>query len=166
MILGLGKYDYVYLPPFEQGKSFLIVQGFNGGYSHKTLIARYAIDLAMPEGEPVCAARTGAVIDLYDGIETDKSHFVYIQHIDGSIGDYEHLLAGSINVSVGETIMEGQCFAQTGSTGNSSGPHLHFAVLKRMGGVSNLNLESIPFKLNSQKGAIVPNYLSWVDNTF
>lgn len=156
---------YLYSPPFQKGKSFLVVQGFNGDYSHNTPIAQYAVDLALPEGEPVCAARAGTVIDLYDGQEITKSHFVYIQHEDGSIGDYEHLLLSSVQVTLDQEIKEGQCFAKTGSTGNSSGPHLHFAVLTRKGLLS-LTLVSKPFYFNSQNGAVVPNYLTWIDNVF
>ncbi len=155
--------EHLYAPPFQKGKRFLVVQGFNGNYSHNTPIARYAVDLALPEGEDVCAARAGTVIDLYDGNETKKSHFVYIQHNDGSIGDYEHLLPFSIQVGMYQEVEEGECFAKSGNTGNSSGPHLHFAVLKYENQFS-FKLISIPFRFKYQTEKIMRYNLMWINN--
>lgn len=155
--------DYLYAPPFKKGERFLIVQGFAGSKSHQTPLARYAIDLAMPEGEPVCAARSGVVVDLYDGASKAVSHFVHIKHEDGTVGDYEHLQKASITLQVGDSIKKGQCFARVGNTGYSTGPHLHFAVLRRQERGS-FAFVSVPFRFSGSTNGIEPNYLVWLEN--
>ncbi|MGV6851350.1 MAG: hypothetical protein ACWA5R_04110, partial [bacterium] len=57
---------YVYQPPIPIGKRYLISQGFFGSYTHSTAINVYAVDLTMPEGSSVCAARTGKVHSFRD----------------------------------------------------------------------------------------------------
>lgn len=153
---------YLYDPPFQQGEKFLIVQGFEGQKSHQAPITRYAVDLAMPEGTPVCAARSGVVSALYDGSLESISHYVYIKHDDGTIGDYEHLKKASITAKVGDNIQQGDCFARVGNTGLlSTGPHLHFAVLRRQG-IGELALYSVPFRFAGNSNAIEPKYLLWL----
>ena len=156
----------IYFAPFEVGKRFIVSQGFNGQETHTNLINRYAVDLVMPQGELVCAAQAGEVIDLYDGqgwFSTDyqRSSYVRIQHANQSISDYQHLLPGSIKVRVGQMLEAHQCFAQVGATGQSTGPHLHFAVLIK----KDDELVSIPFKFVDPSGRpYTPQYLQWVRN--
>ncbi len=153
---------YLYDPPFQRGEKFLIVQGFAGQKSHQAPIARYAVDIAMPEGTPVCAARSGVVIALYDGLLESISHYVHIRHEDGTIGDYEHLQKASITAKVGDQIQQGKCFARSGNTGLlSTGPHLHFAILRRQG-MGTLALYSVPFRFASKGSGIEPKYLLWL----
>lgn len=127
---------------------------------------RYAVDLVMPQGEKVCAAQAGEVVDLYDGrgwFTDDYKHASYVRilHKNQLISDYEHLLPGSIKVKVGDSVDAHQCFAQVGATGNATGPHLHFAILKKQGG----ELVSVPFKFIDPNGrAYLPEYLQWVKN--
>ena len=54
-----------------------------------------------------------------------------IEHSDGTRTMYNHLQ--EINVSVGQTVTAGQTIGAVGSTGNSSGPHLHFEVIDPSG---------------------------------
>ncbi|WP_298609330.1 M23 family metallopeptidase [uncultured Thiothrix sp.] len=158
--------ESIYFAPFEIGRKFIVSQGFNGKETHNDAVNRYAVDLVMPQGESVCAAQTGEVLDLYDGrgwFSTDykKSSFVRIEHSNGEITDYQHLLPGSIQVSRGQLLQAHQCFAQVGNTGKTTGPHLHFAVLKEKNG----ELVSIPFKFIDPQGrAYTPEYLQWVRN--
>lgn len=155
-----------YFAPFEIGKRFIVSQGFNGRETHTNPINRYAVDLVMPQGESVCAAQNGEVVDLYDGrgwFSTDykKSSYVRIKHSNQEISDYQHLLPRSIKVRIGQKIQAHQCFAQVGSTGNSTGPHLHFAILIE----KNAELISIPFQFISPEGKVyTPQYLQWVRN--
>ncbi|MDD5392940.1 MAG: M23 family metallopeptidase [Thiothrix sp.] len=155
--------EYLYAPPFQVGQRFLVVQGFDGERSHTTPLSRYAVDLAIPEGEPVCAARSGVISDLYDGDDESISHFVHIEHEDQTLSDYEHLQKSSITVKVGQAIKQGDCFARVGNTGNSTGAHLHFAVLHRQGFLLQVFV-SKPFRFLGKTNGIIPEYLTWIEN--
>lgn len=54
--------------------------------------------------------------------------YVIINHHDGTMTLYGHMLSGTRRVSKGQTVKQGQVIGTVGSTGNSSGPHLHFEV--------------------------------------
>jgi len=84
------------------------------------------IDIAAPTGSPVKAAAAGKVI--FSGNVPGYGNLVELDHGDGFITRYGH---NSINlVAVGEEVRSGQLIALVGSTGRSTGPHLHFAVRK------------------------------------
>jgi murein DD-endopeptidase MepM/ murein hydrolase activator NlpD len=104
------------------------------------------MDIAMPVGTPVIAARAGTVVtteNRQNGRGGNPSgNFVRILHDDGTMGVYLHLHPGSIGVREGQRVTAGVQIALSGNTGNSTGPHLHFAVQRNTG----LALESIPFE--------------------
>ncbi|UVE17736.1 peptidoglycan DD-metalloendopeptidase family protein [Pseudomonas sp. LS44] len=131
-----------------RGGPFRLTQGANGKYSHFTPKGRYAMDIAMPEGTPIVAARAGMVVsseNRQSGRGNNPSgNYVRILHDDGTMGVYLHLMRGSVLVSEGQRISIGTPLARSGNTGNSTGPHLHFVVQRNMG----LALESIPFDFN------------------
>jgi murein DD-endopeptidase MepM/ murein hydrolase activator NlpD len=147
---------YKYPLPW-QGGPFRLTQGANGQYSHFTPKGRYAVDIAMPEGTPIVAARGGMVVK----IENEQSgrgnnpagNFVRIMHDDGTMGVYLHLMKGSVAVREGQRIETGTRIARSGNTGNSTGPHLHFVVQRNVG----LAIESIPFDF-SQPVNSLPNF--------
>ena len=89
----------------------------------------------------VIAAASGTIILKHDG-EFDQScgfnnnqwNAVYIRHNDGSIAWYGHLKKNSlIQKAVGATVEEGEFIGIIGSSGNSTGPHLHFEVYNSNG---------------------------------
>ena len=88
----------------------------------------------------VCASVSGTVVVANAGL-TGYGNYVVLQHIgsDGSIFYtlYGHMINGSIQVSVGENVEQGRVLGTMGSTGNSTGPHLHFEV--RLGKNSSAN---------------------------
>jgi murein DD-endopeptidase MepM/ murein hydrolase activator NlpD len=139
------------------GGPFRLSQGPNGKYSHFGAKGRYAMDIAMPEGTPIIAARAGVVIK----IENDQSgkgsnpsgNFVRILHDDGTMGVYLHLMRGSVTVKEGQRVALGSALARSGNTGNSTGPHLHFAIQRNVG----LALESIPYEF-AQPVQSLPNF--------
>ena len=147
---------YKYPLPWRGGP-FRLTQGANGQYSHFTPKGRYAVDIAMPEGTPIVAARGGMVVK----IENEQSgrgnnpagNFVRILHDDGTMGVYLHLMKGSVAVREGQRIETGTRIARSGNTGNSTGPHLHFVVQRNVG----LAIESIPFDF-SQPVNSLPNF--------
>lgn len=92
-----------------------------------------AIDIGIPLGTPVYAAELGTVIvaNWYGGY----GNFVMIKHDNGLYTAYGHL--SGYNVNAGQRVSRGQQIATSGSTGISTGPHLHFEVRLSPGGSSN-----------------------------
>ena len=147
----------IYYPPFASYRKFQITQAFNGKFSHTDKQNKYAIDLAMPEGAEVHAARAGVVMsmanDFFKG-GTDKQAYkaransIRILHDDGSMGVYAHLQVERAQVYEGMRVDAGQLIAYSGNTGYSSGPHLHFAVQVNQG----MSLVAVPFKFSDSQG--------------
>ena len=95
-------------------------QGYRWGRFHK------GIDIARPSNRTIKAADNGTVTFAgWDGAYGNK---VVINHNNGMRTVYAHL--ASINVSVGQTVEKGRKIGVMGSTGNSTGVHLHFEVYK------------------------------------
>jgi murein DD-endopeptidase MepM/ murein hydrolase activator NlpD len=88
----------------------------------------YAIDLACPPGTPIKAAAAGKVVRVSPGWSGGYGNLVVIQHPNGMITFYAHMLNGSFKVSQGDQVSQGQVIGSVGSTGRSTGPHLHFEV--------------------------------------
>jgi murein DD-endopeptidase MepM/ murein hydrolase activator NlpD len=99
------------------------------------------VDIAMPEGTPVYAVAAGKVVRSQTG-SGDRSYgeYVEIQHSSEYTTLYAHLKTNSRRVRVGDTVSAGQQIGEVGSTGLSTGPHLHFEVRKN--GVK-INPESV-----------------------
>ena len=149
-----------YRPPFQSGHAFHISQAFGGSYSHDNAENKYAIDIAMPEGTPVCAARGGIVMDIANDFfsggtnlkeNISRANYMRILHNDGTMAIYAHLKVETIRVGIGQKVSAGEVIAESGNTGFSSGPHLHFVIQKNM----NLRLVSIPFKIMGADGGSV-----------
>lgn len=151
--------DYVYSLPYEPGTSHRITQGYNGRFSH-TGSNKYAIDWQMPQGTLVCAARGGLVVKVKDDsdlggadIKYDPyNNYVLIRHDDGTLGHYCHLKKGGVKVHPGQIVKTGDVIALSGSTGFSSGPHLHFCVFMTKNGMERV---SIPTKFRIADGEAV-----------
>jgi len=148
-----------YRYPFPwRGGPFHVSQGADGEYSHFGPKNRYAIDIAMPEGTPIIAARGGVVVKTESG-QTGRGtnpagNFVRVLHDDGTMGVYLHLKQGSVCVREGQRVSVGSALALSGNTGNSTGPHLHFVVQRNSG----LGLVSIPYQFKQPMG-VLPNFV-------
>ena len=79
-------------------------------------------------GSPVIASMAGTV-EVVQRSSSGYGNMVLINHGDGYKTRYAHMLSGSITVSTGDHVEAGQSIGKVGSTGNSSGPHLHFEVI-------------------------------------
>lgn len=140
----LQPIPYAYPLPWKGGP-FRVSQGPNGRYSHTGAKSRYAIDIAMPRGTPIVAARSGVVVKVEnsqaEGDAEASGNFVRVLHDDGTMGVYLHLTQGSVSVKEGQHVEVGTPLARSGNTGSSNGPHLHFVVQRNVG----LALQSIPY---------------------
>jgi murein DD-endopeptidase MepM/ murein hydrolase activator NlpD len=96
-------------------------------FSHQTRFHK-GVDLAAPEGTKVVAALPGTVV--FAGYEKGYGNTVLLQHPGGLQTRYGHL--ASIDVRVGDAVTSQNVLGTVGNTGQSTGPHLHFEVI-RMG---------------------------------
>ncbi|OYY58069.1 MAG: hypothetical protein B7Y05_14360 [Polynucleobacter sp. 24-46-87] len=91
----------------------------------KRIALHPGIDFSAPSGTPILSAGNGIVI------RADSDHaygkVIEIKHIDGFVTRYAH--ASKIHVKLGQNVARGQLIAEVGSTGRSTGPHLHFEVM-------------------------------------
>ena len=148
-----------YRAPFATAQSFEISQAPPDAITHVDLASRNAIDIAMPVGTAVHAAREGVVINVAHSFfrgglqieRRDEANFVQILHDDGTNAIYAHLQMDTIRVRPGQRVHRGEYIANSGNTGFSGGPHLHFVVLRNAG----LKSESLPVTFAGPGGASV-----------
>ena len=125
--------SYVYGLPYEEGKTFRVIQGYFSGFTHKE---RAALDFNMKRGSKITAAREGVVTRVKEdgtrgGLKSKyRSHGnnIIIQHPDGSRAGYWHLQHNGALVNVGDHVQKGQVIGLSGKTGYAMVPHLHFLV--------------------------------------
>ena len=87
--------------------------------------AHSGVDIAVETGTPIYAAGKGTVKEA--GFSAQDGNFVRIDHGNGQETFYAH--CAGVLVKTGDTVELGQTIASVGSTGMSTGPHLHFEVL-------------------------------------
>lgn len=124
--------DGVYIWPLEGGYTLTSHYGYRWGRLHA------GIDLGTPTGNDVLAADGGIVVRA--GYFGGYGYCVDIDHQNGEMTRYGHL--SSILVSVGDEVYEGQHIAESGNTGASTGPHLHFEI--HTNGQSHDPLQDLP----------------------
>jgi len=96
------------------------------------------IDLAPGCNSPIYAATSGTV--TFAGLTGGYGNYIQVSHGGGVSTAYGHIVNGGIKVSRGQSVVAGQLIALVGSTGNSTGCHLHFET--RVGGAST---NPVPF---------------------
>ncbi|MEI7802503.1 MAG: M23 family metallopeptidase [Bacteroidota bacterium] len=141
----------LYKLPFKSGSEFICTCGNNDGMHQK--VEAFAFDFGLPLGTDITAMRDGVVTFVVDGYENancplnnvncpDKNciddeckncanyvNRVVIKHDDGTKALYLHLNKGSIVVSEGDRIVQGQVIAKSGNSGCSTNPHLHVMLM-------------------------------------
>lgn len=116
------------------GSAGYFMRPVNGGYISARAYyssGRFhgALDYAVSSGTPVYAAADGVVM-LTANLTTSYGTHVVIRHANGMQTYYAHGTYGTICVSAGQTVKKGQKIMNSGNSGNSQGPHLHFEVRK------------------------------------
>lgn len=125
----------VHFIPFRNGYETRVSQGFHGPASHHNNEA-FSVDFECDEGDPIVASRSGRVWSkredsnhgCADPACIGDSNFVILDHGDGTFSEYHHLRYLGVLVEPGEQICAGQVVGVCGSTGYSTGPHLHYAI--------------------------------------
>lgn len=148
--------SYIYTLPFENNKKVFLIQAYDSKMSHK---GEYALDFKVKKKTKICAARDG-IVTVARG-DSDKGglkpenlsdgNHISIQHYDGSVAHYWHLIKDGVFVKVGDTIEKGQLIGLTGNTGYSAFPHLHFEVIGYDGKGS---YRQLPTRFYTNKGIV------------
>lgn len=170
------QYSYRYLPgdpeaahsppgayrvPFAIASNYPVSQAFPEVITHTSPDSYHAVDLVMPIGTDIFAARDGIVFDVASanfsgGLDAardgPKANVVRILHDDGTYAIYAHLNWNSIRVRPGDRVRRGEYIAESGNTGYSSGPHLHFAVVRNAG----MRIESVPVTFQGASDVVRP----------
>lgn len=133
-----GKVDF-FDPSGESGKRFLTRRPLQGGgvvrssfgwrvhpIFHKSIL-HTGVDLASSTGTPIYAAGDGVVEKA--GWTNGYGRYVMIKHVNGFETGYGHMSRIADSTQPGTYVRQGQIIGYVGSTGNSTGPHLHFEIL-------------------------------------
>lgn len=109
------------------------IYGFNR--AHK------GVDYAAPQGTPVRASADGRV--TFVGSKGDYGQFITVRHNDTYSTAYAHLSAFGRGLRVGSHVKQGEMIGRVGSTGSSTGPHLHYEVLVNDVQVNPLSIQQV-----------------------
>lgn len=137
-------------PSSPSSSGFIYPLGASGfvtdayGYRYHPIYGDYkfhpAVDFAVPQGTPIYATKSGTVTaatyNEYNG------YYVAINHNDGYTSLYAHMT--NFVVSVGQTVSQGEVIGYVGSTGYSTGPHMHFEITYGGASVNPMEYVTIP----------------------
>jgi murein DD-endopeptidase MepM/ murein hydrolase activator NlpD len=120
-----------YLLPYHSGEEYYLSQSYcfsEGGHRNQL-----AYDFDLPVGTEVLAARAGVVRDIKEnspdtGLGYGQHNYVFIEHADGTVAFYAHLMLDGAEVAVGDEVDAGDLIAYAGNSGLTGHPHLHFGV--------------------------------------
>lgn len=147
-----------YRLPYALSTSVRVSQAYPDTKTHLDPASRHAIDFVMPIGTDVFAAREGVVIEVASdffesgtdlALDGPRANIVRVLHDDGTMALYVHLNWNTIRVVPGQEVRRGEYLADSGNTGFSTGPHLHFVVQRNDGG----SLVSVPLQFADATGA-------------
>jgi len=120
---------------------------------------KHAIDFDFPEGTDVLAISEGRVVDVHELSRTNCREFtpecdrfinkIVVLAADGRLVEYLHLQYKGALVGVGDYVERRQLVGRSGDTGNSTGPHLHVAVVKV---TADLKQITIPMLFSTSRG--------------
>ena len=157
--------NFIYSLPYAASVHCRIGQSYFGTFSHQAGTAdQYAVDISMPEGTPILAARGGKIIAYRDdsnqgGISPDYKqccNYINVKHDDGTYAAYVHLKYKGVAVQLGQQVAAGTLLGYSGATGWVTNPHLHFMVYRINAPAA---LQTLPFRMRTPLG-VVPQLLS------
>jgi murein DD-endopeptidase MepM/ murein hydrolase activator NlpD len=144
-----------YRLPFALSTTVPVSQAFPDTTTHGDPGSQYAIDFVMPVG-----THEGVVIEVASDFfehgtdrkaDGPRANVVRVLHDDGTMSLYGHLNWNSIRVVPGQHVTRGEYVADSGNTGFTTGPHLHFVVQRNRGGA----LVSVPIEFAGPAGASI-----------
>lgn len=116
-----------YKMPYPAGERYQVTQGNGGSYSHTDYYNRYAWDLALPANYEVSASQGGWIVTSNWSPYWQNGIEVIIRHPNGQCSHYAHLNRSFYEP--GNWVPQGRIVGWSGSTGASTAPHLHYAVI-------------------------------------
>jgi murein DD-endopeptidase MepM/ murein hydrolase activator NlpD len=123
---GTGRGEKFALPPYSDGFAWPLEAGIlSSEFGQRWGKLHAGVDIAADAGEPVHAAARGLIIYAGNGLQ-GYGHVVIIRHDDSLTTLYAH--NSHLEVKQGNTVNQGTVIAKVGSTGHSTGPHLHFEI--------------------------------------
>lgn len=126
---------------------FWLSQGYNPYKSH------YGIDIVSSDDG---SSRGRRIVSVADGVVVMATYhyswgyYVRVDHGDGVVTGYAHALQGSFKVNVGDYVKAGQQLSSIGTTGNSTGYHLHFEVW-----IDGVRVNPLPYVYSSYTGVAI-----------
>lgn len=155
--------------PFTKGKTYKIIQGYNGSYSHTSQYSKYALDFNLSKGDTINAVADGYVVGVIEGYTKggkskkwrDYANFITLFHPDMNLyTQYVHLMHNGSLVEVGDYVTAQQAIGLSGKTGQTDIEHLHFNVLKP----NNTGMESVQIAFKEGYKGIDLKRNDWVQN--
>lgn len=120
-----------------------ISSGFTGRRRHpitRRISAHYAVDFAAPSGTPVVAAADGKVVSV--GWDGHLGRAIRIRHGSEYTTLYGHLKGYARGIRKGATVRQNQLIGFVGSSGRTTGPHLHYAMYRNGSPINPLRFKS------------------------
>ena len=118
------------------------------------------VDFAAPTGTPIMAAGTGFIEKI--GMNGGAGNYIKIKHINGYKTAYGHMSKFAAGLKKGSKVTQGQTIGFVGSTGMSTGPHLHYEVI-----FNNKKINPMKMKLPSGrklKGKILDDFIKYASD--
>lgn len=124
--------------PFSESKSYKIIQGYNGTFSHNAPYSKYALDFDLKNEDIICSVDDGYVVGLINDYKKSgstiewkhKGNYLTIYHPEtGLYSQYVHFKYKGALVKLGDKVKGGQPIAISGMTGYTTVEHLHLNVL-------------------------------------
>lgn len=138
LVIPHGRREVNLAPP-DPAPGYTYTWPIRGGVNYGYSARHRAVDIGAPYGAKVYASRAGTCISA-TWSEVGYGYLVILRHEDGERTYYGHLKGAWVNP--GDWVPRGGLVGEVGSTGNSTGPHVHFEI--RVGGVPQNPLDYLP----------------------